>query len=267
MSGILSGRLLATDILGGKGSCFGGKAMTPPKELSIELGKGIKLDMVLIPAGEFMMGSPVSDKDALDDEKPQHRVRITKPFYLGKYLVTQEQWEAVIGSNPSFFKGPKNPVETVSWDDCQVFFKRLNAKVGGGRFQLPSEAQWEYSCRAGSTTRYSFGDDDSGVGEYAWYYGNSGYGPHPVGKKKPNSFGLYDMQGNVWQWCQDWYGDYTKSPRNDPTGPATGLYRVYRGGSWNYAAWYCRSAYRYATRPGGLDAYQGFRVARQPADK
>ena len=132
-----------------------------PKELTVDLGKGVKLEMVLIPAGEFMMGSPDSDKDAHDDEKPQHRVRITKPFYLGKYLVTQEQWEAVMGNNPSHFKGPKNPVEQVSWDDCQEFLDRLN-EVGrsGGKFQLPSEAQWEYACRAGSTTRYCFGDDE-----------------------------------------------------------------------------------------------------------
>ena len=125
----------------------------------MDLGGGVKLEMVLIPAGEFMMGSPDSDKDACGGEKPQHRVRITKPFYLGKYLVTQEQWEAVMGNNPSHFKGPKNPVEKVSWEDCQQFLGKLNAKSrpGGGKFQLPTEAQWEYACRAGSTTLYCFG--------------------------------------------------------------------------------------------------------------
>ena len=135
---------------------------------------------------------------------------ITKPFYLGKYEVTQEQWEAVMGSNPSHFKGPKNPVEQVSWDDCQQFLVKLNAKSGGqgSKFVLPTEAQWEYACRAGSTGKFCFGDDEKQLGEYAWYEANSGDKTHPVGEKKPNTFGLHDMHGNVWEWCQDWYGEY-----------------------------------------------------------
>jgi len=133
----------------------GGKTKSPPKELTVDLGKGIKLELVLIPAGEFKMGSPDSDKDAFPDEKPQHRVRITKPFYLAKYLVTQEQWESLMGNNPSHFKGSKNPVEMVSWDDCQEFLGKLNKRQDNqaGKFQLPSEAQWEYACRAGSKRR------------------------------------------------------------------------------------------------------------------
>ena len=233
----------------------GGKTKSPPKELGVDLGKGIKLEMVLIPAGEFLMGSPDSDKDADADEKPQHRVRITKPFYLGKYLVTQEQWEAVMGSNPSYFKGPKNPVEQVSWEDCQKFLGKLNAKsaAGGGKFQLPSEAQWEYACRAGSTTRYCFGDDASKLGDYAWYHANSGDTTHPVGGKKPNAWGLYDMHGNVWEWCQDWYGEgyYAKSPADDPSGPTAGSIRVIRGGGWGLPAGVCRSASRGWFLPGG----------------
>ena len=183
----------------------GGKTKGPPKEIAVDLGHGVKLEMVLIPAGEFLMGSPDSDKDAQSDEKPQHRVRITKPFYLGKYLVTQEQWEAVTGTSPSYFKRPKNPVEQVSWEDCRGFVKKLNGKVGGGTFPLPTEAQWEYACRAGSTTRYCFGDEESGLGEYAWYEANSDSKTHPVGGMKRNAWGLYDMHGNVWEWCQDWY--------------------------------------------------------------
>ena len=248
------------------------KTKSPPKELTVDLGKGVKLELILIPTGEFMMGSPDSDKNAASDEKPQHRVRITKPFYLGKYLVTQDQWEAVIGNNPSHFKGPKNPVERVSWDDCQKFLGKLNAKVGSGagKFQLPSEAQWEYACRAGSKTKYCFGDDEKQLGEYAWHLQNSDGKTHPVGEKKPNAWGLYDMHGNVWEWCQDRYEDgyYKESPVDDPKGPATGAGRVFRGGSWRYPAGICRSASRDSYGPGasrfiGL----GFRVSLVPADK
>ena len=187
-------------------------------------------------------------------------MRITKPFYLGKYLVTQEQWEDVMGSNPATSRGRRSPVETVSWDDCQEFIRKLNARFphpgplpeGEGVFRLPTEAQWEYACRAGSTTRYCFGDDESGLGEYAWYDANSGGKTHPVGEKKPNAWGLYDMHGNVWEWCQDWYdgGYYAKSPTDDPTGPAAGSYRVIRGGSWFDPARGCRSADRDWCAPG-----------------
>ena len=247
----------------------GGKATSPPKELTVDLGKGVKLEMVLIPAGEFKMGSPDSDKDALPWEKPQHRVRITKPFYLGKYLVTEEQWEAVMRIEPSEFRRPKNPVPIASWDDCSVFLGILNAKVGGGKFQLPTEAQWEYACRAGSKTRYCFGDDEKQLGDYAWYYENSGKTTHPVGEKKPNAWGLYDVHGNAWELCQDWWkeGYYKESPVDDPTGPTGGLHRVFRGGSWFDPAGYCRSAFRGRITPGVQTFYLGFRVSRVPADK
>ncbi|MGA2032296.1 MAG: formylglycine-generating enzyme family protein [Thermoguttaceae bacterium] len=232
--------------------------------MTVDLGGGVKLEMVLIPAGEFLMGSPDSDSNALGNEKPQHRVRITKPFYLGKYPVTQEQWEAVMGNNPSHFKGPKNPVEQVSWDNCQQFCVKLTAKVGGGRFSLPTEAQWEYACRAGSTTRYCYGDDESGLGEYAWYANNSSSSTHPVGEKKPNAWGLYDMYGNVWEWCADWCdgGYYAGSPRDDPPGAAAGWDRVLRGGSWLHPAWYCRSAFRVNYESGFRPCDQGVRVSR-----
>ncbi len=247
------------------------KTKSPPKELTVDLGKGVKLEMVLIPAGEFLMGKPDSDKLAESWEKPQHRVRITKPFYLGKYLVTQEQWEAVMGSNPSYFKGPKNPVEMVSWDDCQKILGKLNAKstAGAGKFQLPTEALWEYACLAGSKTRYCFGDDESKLDRYAWYDENSGDKTHPVGEKKPNGWGLYDMYGNVSEWCQDSYdaGYYAKSPMDDPTGPTGGSFRVFRGGCWFSPAMFCRSAYRYGFLPGGRFIHLGLRVSLVPADK
>jgi formylglycine-generating enzyme required for sulfatase activity len=249
----------------------GDKTHTLPKKLTVDLGGGVKLEMVLIPVGEFTMGSPDMDKDAKDVEKPQHRVRITKPFYLGKYLVTQEQWEAVMGGNPSEFKGPKNPVETVSWDDCQQFFGKLNATsaAGGGKFQLPTEALWEYACRAGNKTKYCFGDDDSKLGDYAWYDANSDNKTHPVGEKKPNAWGLYDMHGNVWEWCQDWFanGYYKESPVNDPTGAAMGSNRVLRGGSGISPAGYCRSAFRDSNVPGSRFYNLGLRVSLIPADK
>ena len=187
-----------------------GKTKSPPKELTMDIGKGIKLEMVLIPAGEFMMGAPDSEKGAFENEKPRHRVRITKRFYLGKYLVTQEQWECLMGNNPSAFQGPKKPVEQIVWKDCRHFLEKLNAKFGAhrGKFVLPSEAQWEYSCRAGGSTRFYFGDDEKKLGDYAWYDANSDNSTHPVGEKRPNAWGLYDMAGNVqdgiWRNSMNW---------------------------------------------------------------
>jgi len=230
------------------------------KEIAVDLGNGIKLEMVLIPAGEFMMGN--------DIEKPVHKVTITKPFYLGKYQVTQEQWQAPMGGNPSDYKGPRNPVENVSWDDCQQFFGNLNVIAGrqGGEFVLPTEAQWEYACRAGSTDKFCFGDYENQLGEYAWYTTNSGSKTHPVGVKKPNAWGLYDMHGNVWEWCQDWYGAYRAEAVDDPSGPAKGSNRVFRGGGWDDFAWICRSAYRNRITPEYRFNPLGFRVAQVPAD-
>jgi len=254
------------------------KLAAPAKGLTIDLGKGVKLEMVLVPAGEFLMGSPDADKDARDEEKPQHRVRITRPFYLGKYPVTQEQWEVVMAANPSNFKGAKNPVESVGWDDCRQFIDKLNKIIdklnkkphpGGGKFQLPSEAQWEYACRAGTASRYGFGDDEDSVGDYAWYLANSGDRPNPVGQKKPNAFGLFDMHGNVGEWCEDWYGEryYAESTRDDPTGPARGSTRVNRGGGWDRPARYCRSAFRSYYVPGFRLNFVGLRLALSASDK
>jgi len=228
----------------------------------------IGMKLAMIPAGEFLMGSPHSAMDADRDEKPRHRVRITRPFYLGVTPVTQQQWVAVMGSNPSHFMGSKNPVEQISWDECQRFLETLNAKFGdrGTKYRLPTEAEWEYACRAGSTTRYYFGDDDSALGEYAWYNANSGNTTHPVGEKKPNAWGLYDMHGNVWQWCHDWYGGYADSRTDDPTESATGSLRVLRGGGWFNGAGCCRSASRGRDGPGVRLSYLGLRVSRVVAE-
>jgi formylglycine-generating enzyme required for sulfatase activity len=201
-----------------------------------------------------------------DDEKPPHQVRISTPFYLGNYEVTQGQWQAVMGQNPSQFKGDALlPVENVSWKDVQEFLRRLNAREGGPKYRLPTEAEWEYAARAGTSTAYSFGDSERQLREYAWYDGNSGNKTHPVGQKKPNEWGLYDMQGNVWEWVQDWYGkdSYTSAAVTDPQGPPSGSHRVIRGGSWYYGAGSCRSAYRGHYGPGYRGGHLGFRLLRE----
>jgi len=239
------------------------EALGLPVELEIDLGKGGKMAFVLIPAGEFMMGDKVSG--------PIHKVGLSKPFYTGKYQVTQAQWRAVTGENPSHFEGDQNPVEKISWDDCQEFLKKLNSTglplpMGEGRgeghwrLSLPTEAQWEYACRAGSDKAYCFGDSESQLGDYAWFYKNSGSKTHPVGEKKPNAWGLYDLHGNVWEWCEDWSGDYPTGSVSDPVGPTTGGYRVIRGGGWGDTAGDCRSARRRRYGPGGRDYDLGFRL-------
>jgi formylglycine-generating enzyme required for sulfatase activity len=232
--------------------------------LTLDFGRGGKMELVLIPAGEFIMGSPESEeiRGPFNEEGPQHRVRISKPFYLGKYEVTQAQWKAVMGGDPSSFKGDsKLPVESVFWRDCVAFCQEISQK-SGKKIRLPTEAEWEYACRAGSTTAYSFGDSPDGLGQYAWYDENSDEQTHPVGQKRPNPWGLYDMHGNVWEWCSDWYGEdyYGQSPATDPLGPTSGEYRVYRGGSWYFCGdWGCRSAVRQGCAYG--HANSGFRVA------
>jgi formylglycine-generating enzyme required for sulfatase activity len=237
------------------------------------------IELVLIPPGEFMMGS----ENGNADEKPVHRVTIGTGFYLGKYEVTQAQWQAVMGNRPSYFKGDNLPVERVSWNDGHEFVQRLNQRNDGYVYRLPTEAEWEYACRAGTTGDYA-GPLDS----LAWYGNNPGqhyldvapiwntdpddYGKqltdnrnqtHPVGTKQANAFGLYDMHGNVWEWCQDFYDDnyYRHSPSTDPQGPSSGYTRVLRGGSWFYAANFLCSAYRIAYGPGVRNINVGFRVA------
>jgi formylglycine-generating enzyme required for sulfatase activity len=241
------------------------------REISFCLARDVRLELAFISAGEFLMGSANSDRDADDNAKPQHRVRIKRAFYLAKYPVTQVQWQAVMGCDASPLDMPNNPICQVSWHDCQRFLQKLNADIaaGLGRFALPSEAQWEYSCRAGGTGHYCFGDKPEKLPEFAWYSANYSRKTHAVGGKKANAWGLYDMHGNVMEWCQDWYGDgaYKASSADDPQGPSKGTHRVLRGGCWYYPAAGCRSAHRYYAEPGDRLDFLGFRVALIPVDK
>jgi formylglycine-generating enzyme required for sulfatase activity len=218
----------------------------------------------LIPPGEFRMGSPKSEKGRRTWET-QHRVKITKPFYLSAHEVTQAQYQRVMGSNPSNYKGATKPVETVNWHEAVAFCGKLSEQEGV-EYRLPTEAQWEYACRAGTTTTYSFGDDTSRLGEYAWYVANSQRKSHPVGKLKPNAWGLYDMHGNVWEWCHDRYAPYERlQVVSDPIGPAEGsrVNRVLRGGAFYNQPMNVRAANRNDLRPTGLpELHIGFRLAR-----
>ena len=220
--------------------------------INLGLGGGVKLDLVLIRPGKFLMGS----ENGVSDEKPVHEVTISRSFYLGKYEVTQAQWEAVMGSNPSHFKGATLPVECVSWEDCQKFIEKINS-TGVGTFRLPTEAEWEYACRAGTT-----GDYAGNLDEMAWYTSNGDSKTHPVGTKKANPWGLYDMHGNVWEWCQDWYDSYRQDRQTDPKGAAGGSGRVLRGGSWSNNARGCRSASRDWHSPSSRGYDLGFRLVR-----
>ena len=233
----------------------------PAETTTVNLGTGVPLDLVWIPAGEFLMGSPMIGRNHDEREIPQHKVRITRGFWMGKYEVTQAQWKTVMGNNPSQFKKNQNPVEMVSWNDSQDFLKKLSQKAGG-TFRLPTEAEWEYACRAGSTTEYCFGDDESRLGDYAWYFTNSGSKPYSVGRKKPNAWGLYDMHGNIWEWCEDYYDEcfYSKSPVENPCNTGTEGDRVLRGGVWGGGADLCRSAARAPFNPAYTLHFIGFRV-------
>jgi formylglycine-generating enzyme required for sulfatase activity len=233
-----------------------------PASLTLDLGKGVTMKLVRIRPGKFMMGSPDSEQGRGNTESPQHEVVITKPFYMGVTEVTQAQYEAVMGTNPGQFKGPMNPVESVPWDEAVEFCRKLSGKTGK-TFRLPTEAEWEYACRAGTKTRFSFGDSESVLGDYAWYKSNSGGKTNPVGQKKPNAWGLYDMQGNVWEWCADWLGPYSSKASVDPQGADPGGARVLRGGAWfsddtgNF-----RCAFRHDRDPASRGIHRGFRCAR-----
>jgi len=218
------------------------------------------LEFAPIPAGQFLMGSPL-EEGGHENGEVQHAVELSA-FAMMTTQVTQAQWEAVMGTNPSRFKGADRPVEQVSWGDVQVFIQKLNEQDPGKGYRLPTEAEWEYACRAGSTGKWCFGDDEARLGDYAWIDANAMGTTHPVGQKKANAWGLHDMHGNVREWCQDWYGDYPGGSVTNPTGASSGSSRVYRGGGWNYAAGGCRSAIRSSYDPSYRHFNLGFRIAR-----
>ena len=235
--------------------------MRAGEERDWEIAPGVKMTFCWCPPGKFLMGSPKTEEDRFDDEDQVH-VTLTKGFWMAKTQVTQKQWVAIMGVNPSEFIGENLPVETVSWNDAQEFLEKLNKKIGntdGGQMVLPTDAQWEYACRAGELGPYSGGTID----EVAWYYDNSKGKTHPVGMKMSNAWGLYDMHGNVEEWCADWWGGKLQGGV-DPSGPASGRIRLYRGGSWGAYANYCRAASGFSSVPTDRDYFIGFRIARIP---
>ena len=229
--------------------------------ITIPVKDGISIDMVRVEAGTFTMGATAEMKDPNDDEKPTHRVTLTNDYYIGKYEVTQALWKAVMGNNPSNFKGDNLPVEKVSWDDCQEFISKLN-RITGKTLRLPTEAEWEYAARGGNNSRGYQYSGSNNLSDVAWFRGNSGGKPHAVGTKQPNELGIYDMSGNVDEWCQDWYwyGAYSSSSQVNPTGANSGSYRVCRGGSWGCIARICRSSYRYCGTPVSRYTFLGLRL-------
>ncbi|MCH1440900.1 MAG: formylglycine-generating enzyme family protein [Rubripirellula sp.] len=237
-------------------------AETPPTAFSADIVKlpestnSIGMKFKRLPPGTFTMGEG-------DDA---HKVTLTKPINMGVYEVTQAQYELVMSSKRSFEKGADIPVDRVSWEDAVEFCRKLSElpaeKSAGNVYHLPTEAEWEFACRAGTTTRFSFGDDESEFGDYAWSLENSGDKTHAVGCKKPNAWGLHDMHGNVWEWCRDWYDDFSKGGLTDPAGPTAGAGRVIRGGGSSLAAAHCRSASRIWSVPTDRFSTFGFRVVQ-----
>lgn len=238
-------------------------AQVPTEKLKNSIG----VDFVKIPAGTFTMGDAAGESN----DYP-HRVTLTNPFYMGVHEVTNAQWKHVMGSVSvrSEWKDDDHPVERVSWEDAVEFCRKLSAlpeeRKAGRVYRLPTEAEWEYACRAGTTTKYSFGDDEELLGDYGWFKDNWGIKTHPVGQKKPNAWGLYDMHGNAWEWCSDCYGDYSDAEVINPQGPSSGSSRVYRGGCIHVSAGYCWSAVRLWNRPSSRFIGMGFRLALSPSE-
>ena len=236
-------------------------APEPGEEREFELTESESITMVWIPAGSFIMGAQEDEQDQESGERPVHRVTFNNGFWMGKYELTQLQWVAVMGENPSWFPGAHRPVDYLSWDDIQWFEQRVNYE-----FRLPSESEWEYACRAGTTSRYYWGDDPdyAEIDDYAWHLDNAVRGTREIGMRQPNAWGLYDMSGNVREWCEDWWHeDYTGAPNNgSPWVASGGQSRVYRGGCWDFGAIWCRSANRDYSQPSFRGNGVGFRLVR-----
>ena len=247
----------------------GGGGSTTGSEY-VESGGGLSLNlaMVYVQGGTFDMGATSEQgSDAYDDEKPVHKVTLSS-YHISKYEITQAQWKAVMGTDPSYFKGDNLPVENVFWNDAVAFCTKLSEKTGK-KYALPTEAQWEFAARGGKNSKgYKYSGSNT-IGDVAWYWENSGdnngnHSTHAVGTKAPNELGIYDMSGNVWEWCADWYGSYSSEAVTNPTGPFSGLYRVVRGGGWDYVGNGCRVSGRGGDYPGtGYYAF-GFRVVCLP---
>lgn len=218
--------------------------------------EGVSFNMVRVTGGTFLMGS--NDASSKVEDKPQHEV-VVSDYMIGEQVVTQELWEVVMGSNPSFFKGAKHPVESVSWNDCQTFIRKLN-EVTGQQFRLPTEAEWEYAARGGNCGKGCHYAGSDTLDSVAWYYDNANDETHPVGQKNPNELGLYDMSGNVWEWCSDWFAAYNTASQSNPQGPSAGFHHVYRGGSWYCSAKDCTVSYRNSGIPDHRNLNLGLRL-------
>lgn len=244
-----------------------------PISISSLIRNSIGMEFILVPSGDFEMGSPSNEKRRKLWESPVHKVTVKKPFYLGKYPVTQEQWSKVMENNPSYFRGEMHPVETVSWEDAQVFIRKLNAFENAGEkspvYRLPTEAEWEYAARAGTTGSHFFGDEESELEEYAWFLKNSGLETHPAGLKKPSPWGFYDLYGNVGEWVQDEYHISYKGAPSDGKAweslfPSVSVpVRIRRGGGWNGNAGCCRSAERLFMAQNMKLNSLGFRIVKE----
>ena len=238
--------------------------LNPPLVNQTFTVKGVNFDMIAVEGGTFTMGATEEQgSEAYNDEKPTHPVTLSS-YYIGKTEVTQELWEAVMGSNPSRFKDsnfqdPKLPVEQVSWNDCQTFITKLNA-LTGKNFRLPTEAEWEFAARGGNKSKGYIYSGSNTIVDVAWYNSNSNWATCPVATKAPNELGIYDMSGNVWEWCSDWFGNYSSESQTNPTGPKSGSYRVERGGCWYCNTRYCRVSYRGNYPPNYINEYLGLRL-------
>ena len=261
ITGTLASNAVASSSSNTSGYSSGSSSMASGSNtISISVKDGISIEMVKVEAGTFMMGATPEMEKPNSDEKPLHQVTLINDYYMGKYEVTQALWEAVMGSNPSKYKGDNLPVEKVSWNDCQEFISKLNS-LTGRKFRLPTEAEWEYAARGGKRSRGYQYSGNSNISDVAWYDGNSGSKPHPVGTKQANELGIYDMSGNVYEWCSDWYGSYSSSSQTNPTGADSGSSRVYRSGSWSCSAWGCRLSFRSSFTPDYRRIGLGLRLA------